>query len=831
MDIYPNKPEYKIIKKLGQGAFGAAYKVMKIEDNSIYVIKRIEIKNAQKKELESIKKEAQILSKIKSEYVVRYYDSFQDKDSFNIIMEFCDGLDLRNFINEHRESKQYINESLIFYIILHICLGLKEIHDQNLIHRDLKPDNLFISGDNSIKIGDFGISKQLQSENEYAKTQTGTMIYMAPEIINGEKYNNKVDIWSLGCIIHELCTLNYCFHSNSIRGLITNISESNHERINEKIYSKQLQNLIDLLLIPDYKKRPDIKQVIKYVKNCIKDIIMETMTIVLEKDEAYQNYLIEKNIEVSLDQIHINILKREYKYSEIKEGLTYFSFALPLNVVVFSFLTGGLGLAIGFGISLITLISSKLMIGKGAKQNFILDNINIIRYIENKITESICSKMKEKITIQKIIVYDKINFEKKIQIIKNRLISPKYIVKLRKIVTKNFNILLVGCTNAGKSTLINEFLKLEENKKAKESEGGPTDTVDFTPYKGQRNGKEYTLYDTNGITNEGKDSIQNKIENTLIEIDKRVGSKDPNKLIHCIWYCFQGSNIQPSDANFIKKLLEIYSTYSIPIIFVHTQTYSKKQSSTCKKGIEKYLKEIYKNDNEVEEYLNNYINILARGDEEEEKEAFGLDDLEKLTKKEIQIKGIKSAYFELIKRDISPILINGAFNLIFTEKNIKLLSNNALNSLEKFIKSLMSLINDERLGLSENIKKENKITVDKIYEAFKNFQDNFKDELKSNLTMKRLKKDNEEMLKEIYEDKPEIYKKKNSFSNFSKKVEDLIYDNISHRANEMINNILNQGFSFFMIECIKEGIKEQLKEYEKDILEEIYVKIFEENNN
>ena len=312
--------------------------------------------------------------------------------------------------------------------------------------------------------------------------------------------------------------------------------------------------------------------------------------------------------------------------------------------------------------------------------------------------------------------------KKKIQIIKNRLISPKYIEKLRKLITKNFNILLVGCTNAGKSTLINEFLKLEGNEKAKESEGGPTDTVDFTPYKGKRNDKEYILYDTNGITNEGKDSIQNKIGNTLIEIDKRVGYKDPNKLIHCIWYCVQGSNIQPSDANFIKKLLEIYSTYSIPIIFVHTQTYSKKQSSTCKKGIEKYLKEIYKNDNEVEEYLKNYINILARGDEDEEKEAFGLDDLEKLTKKEIQIKGIKSAYFELIKRDISPILINGAFNLIFTEKNIKVLSNNALNSLEKFIKSLMSLLNDERLGLSENIKKENKITVDKFYEIFKAFK-------------------------------------------------------------------------------------------------------------
>ena len=75
-----------------------------------------------------------------------------------------------------------------------------------------------------------------------------------------------------------------------------------------------------------------------------------------------------------------------------------------------------------------------------------------------------------------------------------------------------------------------------------------------------------------------------------------------------MWYCLQGSDIQPGDGNFIKKLLEVYTTYSIPIIFVHTQTYSIRQSNTCKSGVEKYLQEIYKNDNnKVQEHLNNYI--------------------------------------------------------------------------------------------------------------------------------------------------------------------------------------------------------------------------------
>ena len=172
--------------------------------------------------------------------------------------------------------------------------------------------------------------------------------------------------------------------------------------------------------------------------------------------------------------------------------------------------------------------------------------------------------------------------------------------------------------------------------------------------------------------------MNQKKENTINEIEKRLKYHNPNNLIHCIWYCFQGSNIQPNDKDFIESLLNIYTTYTIPIIFVHTQTYSKKQSKTCKMGIEKYLNEIYNNDNsKTEEQLKNYISILARGDEDEEKEAFDLEELEELSQKEIEAKGIKSSYFEFIKQDIIPILINGVFNLIFTENNIKNLINNS----------------------------------------------------------------------------------------------------------------------------------------------------------
>ena len=89
MSEFPTQPKFKVKEKLGQGAFGAAYKAFNEEDKNYYVIKRILLKSAKENEINEIKKEAKILSELKSENIVKYYDSFSDNDSFHIIMEYC----------------------------------------------------------------------------------------------------------------------------------------------------------------------------------------------------------------------------------------------------------------------------------------------------------------------------------------------------------------------------------------------------------------------------------------------------------------------------------------------------------------------------------------------------------------------------------------------------------------------------------------------------------------------------------------------------------------------------------------------------------------------
>ena len=166
-----------------------------------------------------------------------------------------------------------------------------------------------------IKIGDFGIAKQLNSGNDFTKTQVGTLLYMAPEIINEKPYNNKVDIWALGCIIHELCTLNFCFESNSVIGLVRIIQKNQRKKIDKEIYGEELQNLIDSLLIEDPNKRPSIEDILQIITLQYRNHIIENIEKIFEEDEVYENYRIEKNIENSLDQVSLTVIERENKYS------------------------------------------------------------------------------------------------------------------------------------------------------------------------------------------------------------------------------------------------------------------------------------------------------------------------------------------------------------------------------------------------------------------------------------------------------------------------------------------------------------------------------------
>ena len=125
MSIDIRNTKYKIIKELGRGGFGRVILVLSESDNKYYALKEIIISNKTENRINDIKKEAIILSKFNCKNIVKYYDSYLDKDKFYILMEYCDG-NLRDFINEHIKNNELIEEDILSNIIKQICLGIKE---------------------------------------------------------------------------------------------------------------------------------------------------------------------------------------------------------------------------------------------------------------------------------------------------------------------------------------------------------------------------------------------------------------------------------------------------------------------------------------------------------------------------------------------------------------------------------------------------------------------------------------------------------------------------------------------------------------------------------
>ena len=196
--IIINNTKYKIIKELGQGGFGKVIQVLNKEDNKDYTIKVIPIKNETKNKIEEIQNEAFNLSKFNCDNIVKCYGTSKDNNNIYILMEFCNGNTLKNFIDKHIDDNTLIEENIISNIIKQICIGIKEIHNKNIVHRDLKPENIFMNDTMNIKIGDFGLSKQLKSYKAYTltKNKAGSEYYIAPEILDNGIYNKKSDIWS-----------------------------------------------------------------------------------------------------------------------------------------------------------------------------------------------------------------------------------------------------------------------------------------------------------------------------------------------------------------------------------------------------------------------------------------------------------------------------------------------------------------------------------------------------------------------------------------------------------------------------------------------------------
>ena len=254
---------FEILKKLGDGSYSVVYKVRRKADNNIYALKKVNLQKLKDKEKQNALNEVRILASIKSPFVVSYKEAFIEESdkSLCIVMDYADRGDLYKKIVQFKKNSCLIEETDVWRIFIQMTRGLKALHDLQILHRDLKSANIFLFSDGSAKIGDCNVSKVVYKGLGY--TQTGTPYYASPEVWDDKPYDNKSDIWSLGCVTYEMLTLHPPFRAESMDGLYQKVIKGQYSKINSR-YSNDIAEIIKFLLKVNPIDRPNCAQILKH---------------------------------------------------------------------------------------------------------------------------------------------------------------------------------------------------------------------------------------------------------------------------------------------------------------------------------------------------------------------------------------------------------------------------------------------------------------------------------------------------------------------------------------------------------------------------------------
>ncbi|CAK3890742.1 G2-specific kinase nim-1 [Lecanosticta acicola] len=279
--------DYEVLEKIGQGSFGVIRKVRRKADGEILCRKEISYTRMSDREKEQLHAELQILQSLRHTNIVQYYHRQHLKSShdLHLYMEYCGNGDLGGYIRKLKERNKYADEEFIWAIFAQLVGALYRCHygedppppgkegdarkgkalvskqgHRVILHRDLKPENVFLGENNSVKLGDFGLSKIIAS-HDFASTYVGTPFYMSPEICAAERYSHYSDIWSLGCIIYELATRQVPFEARSHMELVLKIKQGRVKPLPPQ-YSADLSEAISWCLKTDARQRPDCAQLL-----------------------------------------------------------------------------------------------------------------------------------------------------------------------------------------------------------------------------------------------------------------------------------------------------------------------------------------------------------------------------------------------------------------------------------------------------------------------------------------------------------------------------------------------------------------------------------------
>ncbi|EAS00939.2 Serine/Threonine kinase domain protein (macronuclear) [Tetrahymena thermophila SB210] len=248
---------FKITLTLGRGAGSCVFLIEEYKSGSLYALKTI-TKQSQyyTNNINRIKNEYNLHSQLDHPNIVKILKRFEDNEYVYMMLEYCPGGSLFDYV----KSKGRLNEDEARDISYQIVQGLEYLHKNKIIHRDLKPGNILLTGNNSVKICDFGLAVRVTNYESERDTFCGTPNYIAPEICSREKYGIQSDCWSFGCILYTIATGRPPFETVSIQQTLKMLQKKNKVEYPSHL-SKSLVDLIDHILDWNQDTRYNISQI------------------------------------------------------------------------------------------------------------------------------------------------------------------------------------------------------------------------------------------------------------------------------------------------------------------------------------------------------------------------------------------------------------------------------------------------------------------------------------------------------------------------------------------------------------------------------------------
>jgi len=215
---------YRFLTKIGEGAYAEVYKAIRRGTADLYAVKRVDKTKLSSSDLAALRTEADLMLKLNHPNIVRLYDTFESAHYFDLVLEFCVGGDLIQRLMDRRGA---YSEPEAKSVVRSLCNAIAYCHRCGVVHRDLKPDNMLYldtSADAQIKVGDFGYAQRVKGTGGL-NDDCGTLLYAAPEILEGQRYDSSVDMWSIGVIAFLMLSGTPPFYAEQERDIFQKICE------------------------------------------------------------------------------------------------------------------------------------------------------------------------------------------------------------------------------------------------------------------------------------------------------------------------------------------------------------------------------------------------------------------------------------------------------------------------------------------------------------------------------------------------------------------------------------------------------------------------------